>query len=120
MFTGETLSQGDIFYTDWFPRQADYAIFWAELIDMDGDEPQVTIKIFHKNEDATSSMDGTDTGKSIALSVAGRVSVDMGASVATPLRQLVRFKVEVSGGISGDDWVFLRMLTPVWFNKADA
>jgi len=111
-----TLLKDATIYTDWLPREGDYAIFAAQCLARDG--ATVTIEIFHKSSNAESSMDGTDTTKEITLSSVGVATIDMGASTAVALRELVRFKLTATG-TNASDWAIVKILAPSWYNRGN-
>jgi len=112
-----TLLSNAVIYTDWFRREGDYAVFVAEALSITA-STTVTIDVYHKSSNAESAMDGTSTGKSISLTAAGRGSVDMGASSAVALRELVRFKISCDVG-SSNKWAIVSLLPPSWYNRGN-
>ena len=107
-------------YSPWFPRGADNGRFTAELIRLVGSgTAKLVVRLFHKNADADASYDGTevDATKTIQITAEGtRTTTEW-----TGLRELVRYKIEVTETASGGDvWILFRMLDPVWFDTVKA
>lgn len=99
MIIGQTVFAGT-YYSPWFPRRGDAAVFAGEVIAATG---SMMLNVEHKNsEDADSA--AAVLGSAIISSGVGTVSV-------TGMKELVRFKYFV--GTSGN-WVHFRVLPPAW------
>jgi len=109
---GQTLFVGAEIYSAWMPREADYCVFWGELIDKSG-SPTLTVTIYHKNIEDDGDGDAIGTPNNFTLSGTDTIkSLDATAG----LKEMVRFKFAVTG--TSGDWIHYRMLTPVWYDAA--
>jgi hypothetical protein len=112
---GDFLISGDAGYTEWFHRGGSYAYFLAQIILIS--TADVTIDIYHKNAEES----GPGTFKE-SFSAGAYTTVGIKEKLSSGLRELVRLKftVTVTGGGQGPAWTRIRMLPPVFFDKAPA
>lgn len=107
------------YYTPWFPKGADNAHFTLEIIRQNfgtGGTPGFKVEMLTKNREDVGSK-GTSLG-STWTQLTGTNFYDF---AATNLRQLVRFKITVTGGTTpptGQEGVMYRILPPTWYDKA--
>ncbi|HHH28829.1 MAG TPA: hypothetical protein ENK57_10865 [Polyangiaceae bacterium] len=105
------------YYTPWFPKGADNAVFTYEIIRQNfGASGSIQVEVFTKNrEDIGSS--GTSKG-TISTNFSGTTFYEHDV---TDLRELVRFKITLTTGSSkptGQEGVVYRILPPTWYDKA--
>jgi hypothetical protein len=108
------------YYTPWFTKSADNAHFTFEIIRQNfgtgGGTPGFKVEVLTKNREDVGSK-GTSLG-STWTQLTGTSFYDF---EATNLRQLVRFKITVTGGTtppSGQEGIMYRLLPPTWYDKA--
>lgn len=105
-----------VYYTPWFPKGADNAIFIYEIIHKSlagsGSAGSFTVTGYTKNlEDAGSE------GTSFSFSSLGS---DFYSANPTNLKQLVRLKITLTpnGTVTEPNGVCYRFLPPTWYDKA--
>ena len=116
-----TLAPGSAqeYFTPWFPKGADNAVFTYEIIRQNfgtGGTPGFTVAVYTKNLEDVGSQGTAVSGSWTQLSPA-----DFYEFKATNLRQLVRFKITLTGstlGLTGQEGVVYRILPPTWYDKA--
>lgn len=105
------------YYTPWFPKGADNAVFTYEIIRQNfGSGGQIKIDVFTKNREDIGS-NGTSKG-TIGTNFSGTTFYEQ---AFTDLRELVRFKITLTPGSSkptGQEGVVYRILPPTWYDKA--
>jgi len=101
------------FFTSWFPRGADNAVFTLEVIHSNLTGTLVVTAYTKDSEDPGSSPTSAGTFSQLG-------GTDLWTLSATSLQQLVRFKVTVPAGNEGGiaESVVLRFLPPTWFATA--
>ena len=101
------------YYTPWFPRGADNALFAYELFydDLSGDP--FSVEIEHKDAEDAGSAPGSPSGSFAQLG-----STDIYQADATGLKELVRFAVTVPQYGSAGESVSFRFLSPTWYSTA--
>lgn len=106
MIIGQTVfGNGSFYFSPWFPRQGDGAVFAAECI-ASGASGSIMFTVQTKNK-AQADASLTTVGSSTFLT-AGQVGTYSG----TGLLELVRFAYSV--GVVGSGWVHFRVLPPAW------
>lgn len=113
MILADTLFKGIAIYSDWMPRQADNAIFHAELVTVLS-TGNLSIDVYHKDEDETG--DGTSAGSFATMYAAGDAS-----KAINGLKQLVRYKVSVDAEVPVGaplQGVLYRIKEPTWSDTA--
>ena len=129
---GRKYFNGEVVYSDWFPRGGDDAIFRAERIAFNngaGGDATVEIEFYTKNSEETT--DGTailDSGESsVKLTLNSTDTIDIkevlirssAASVQPQgFLELVRLKITV--GSADGDWMLVRIFPPIFFDRAEA
>ena len=105
------------YYTPWFPKGADNAVFTYEIIRQNfGSGGSIQVDVFTKNREDIGS-NGTSKG-TISTNFAGTTFYE---HTVTDLRELVRFKITLTPGSSkptGQEGVVYRILPPTWYDKA--
>jgi hypothetical protein len=98
-------------FTDWMPRAGDRAVFTAELVT--AIDARLTVEVFHKNREDTGP--GTSAGTVVsATATTGLHAAEIGS-----LKELVRYKITVSGTSSTALGAILyRMHPPTWLDVA--
>jgi len=117
---------GETFYGDWFPRQADSAIFRAESVDSAGTNIKVIITFYTKNSDDTGEGSEIKTDGSTADEIELNSSAGVNQVVIESnddqtiggLFELVRYKFVVTADTDG--WLLGRVFPPVFFDTAAA
>lgn len=131
---GRTFLTGETFYSDWFPRGGDDAIFRAQLTAQSG-TPSSAITIYTKNREEDTYTNGlvvqdstpapydfgfksTDTpspspGQTRQVIVQSVTGGSTGTSRG--LLELVRFKITVTG--DPDEYQAVRIFPPVWMDR---
>jgi hypothetical protein len=115
---------GDIYFSPWFPRGGNSAVFACEMIacaDTTNDIDTFTVQVQTKNAE-DSDMDAVDllvSPQSIGLGTdEGVTSFSAGAKLSDTgnqgMKALVRFKYMVKAKADGRAWVHFRMLNPAW------
>jgi hypothetical protein len=100
----------NIYYSPWFPRGADNAVFVAEILkDTFGGSP-LEIIVYTKNAEDEGS-GATEVATLLSLT-GGFVQSDV-----TGLKELVRFGMRFKAGAVGQGAEF-RILPPTWYDKA--
>ncbi len=111
MAMGSTTARS--YYTPWFQRGADNAVFTYEIIQALASGGSFAVVVLHKNRE--------DQGAEGAA-VSGATFSQIGTSgffeaKAVGLKELVRFKITVTpAGVS--DGVVYRFLSATWYSKA--
>jgi hypothetical protein len=98
------------YYTPWFPKQADNAIFTYERMFFTGTAFSVTV--YTKNREDIGSNSVTSYSSWTQMS-----GINFWQGQCTNLLELVRFKITLNGSAAGDG-VAYRFLPPIWYNKA--
>jgi hypothetical protein len=112
---GQTLvangdEQPQYYYTPWFPRIADNAVFTYERIHSSLTTPEV-VTVYHKDaEDAGSE------GALVSTTWTQLGSTSLYEAKCSDLREMVRFKVELAS--SAVEVLHFRFLPPTWYTKA--
>ena len=102
------------YFTPWFPASADNGIFTYEKIH---GNMSLTVTVYHKDMEDPGSAPGSP-----ATSTFTQIgSTTFYEAKCEGLKELVRFKLQVSsgGGESGAYFVY-RFLPPVWYSTAKA
>lgn len=116
MIIGELLMQsGDpVYYSQWFPRQGDQAIFTVELLAVASEAMGFVMTVETKNSDETDG-DAVEAGNSGVLSGLGVSST----SVLGGLKEWVRYMYTFSDVFGGtNEWLQFIMLDPIWMRDA--
>lgn len=106
------LAQYGAIYTPWFPRQADNAKFFFELVDASS-TGSLQVDVFHKSED-----DAGDPSTAFAT-LSATTAKQVHSLTASGLKELVRFKI-TQGGTGDAQWILFRFLGSVDYNTASA
>lgn len=101
------------YYTPWFPRGAENAVFTYEVIQALAGAGTFAVTALHKNRE--------DQGAEGASLVASGGFSQIGTSgffhgIATGIKELVRFKIVVTPAGASDGVVY-RFLAPTWYPK---
>jgi len=108
MIIGQTIFAGT-FYSQWFPRQGNAAVFSGEMIAHSG-SGTLTIVVETKNLSDT-DVSGTLVGGTVQwTSLDDTTKATSGA--ATGAKELVRFKYVFAASANG--WTHFRVLAPAW------
>lgn len=103
------------FYTPWFPKQGDNAVFAFELISSyyGASGGSFACTAYTKNREDLGS-DGT------ATIISSTITTGFYQGVCTDLKELVRFKITVTPGssITGAVGATYRFLPPTWYDTA--
>lgn len=107
-----------VYYTPWFPKGADNAIFLLEIIhkSLTGSPASTfVVEVFTKNLEDSGSQ-----GSATAPFTFTSLGSDFLKVKATDLKQLVRFKITLTlgTGVTVPDGVCYRFLPPTWYDKA--
>jgi len=92
------------YYSPWFPRQGDAAVFAAEVI-ANGVSGSLMFQIESKNREQTDAA-GSVVGSSVLF------SSGIGTFSGSGLLELVRFGYRINP--AGTGWVHFRVLPPAW------
>lgn len=99
------------YYSPWFPRAADNAVFTLEkLQDSFGSTP-MTVTVYTKNREDEGSAPGSPAGTFTLL------TGNFYEVACVGLKELVRFKISFRASSAGQGVVF-RFLGPTWYDKA--
>jgi hypothetical protein len=105
------------YYTPWFPKGADNAVFTYEIIRQNfGAGGSFQVEVFTKNREDIGS-NGTSKG-AISTNFSGTTFYEHDVA---DLKELVRFKIKLIPGSSeptGQAGVVYRILPPTWYDKA--
>mgnify|MGYP001262210476 CR=1 FL=1 len=108
------------YFTPWFPRGADNALFTYEIIrkNLGTGSPTgaFTVAVYTKNREDVGSQ-----GTAVSGGWGQYTGTDFYEFRAENLRELVRFKVTLQGGgtpPTGQEGVVYRFLPPTWYDKA--
>lgn len=101
------------YYTPWFPRGAENAVFTYELIQALPVGGTFAVTALHKNREDQGA-EGTTLVASGSFSQIGSSGLYHG--VGTGIKELVRFKLVVTPAGTGDGLVY-RFLPPTWYPK---
>ena len=124
-FPGRTLQAGEGVFSDWFPRGGDNAVFRAQLVAAElssGPVGDVDIRVFTKNSEDQGNGDeisaaaitmGNTAGSSVGDIAEQLVISTHGSSASTGIMEMLRYKVEVTGG-----WMRVNVFPPVFFDSA--
>jgi len=102
------------YYTPWFPKAADNAIFTLEKVldtiptGADG----FTVTVFTKNREDEGSAPGTAVGTLNTALAGGFYEAN-----CTGLKELVRFKITFKATAVGQGTIY-RLLPPTWYDTA--
>lgn len=101
------------YYSPWFPRGTDNALFAYELIhdDLSGDPFQVAIE--HKDSEDPGSAPGSPSGSFGQLG-----ATDIYQANVTGLKEMIRFVVTVPEFGNAGESVCFRFLSPTWYATA--
>ena len=99
-----------IYYTPWFPRKTDNALFTYELVFEDSSD-LIVVEIYHKDEEDPGSAPASPAGSFAQLGSTGIFQ----ASVSG-LKEMIRFAVTVRDAPS--QTVAWRFLPPTWLATA--
>lgn len=99
----------NVYYTPWFPRGADNAVFALELIK--NTLASFAVNVRTKNREDEGSAPGSSAGTFTQLS-GNFLQVN-----CTGLKELVRFEITTRGGAAGDGVIY-RFLPPTWYDTA--
>ena len=106
-------SQSDphsVYYGPWAPRGGDAGNFLIEVMHISSSNCEVTAKVEHKNsEQADTSAAVVATFSPDPITAIGTYKVQ-----ATGLKELVRYKYELVGVNSVEEWAHLRANPPIW------
>ena len=108
MIIGQTVF-GGTFYSPWFPRQGDSAVFTAESINSFG---TLTFKMQTKNREQADSAASYVSGASSSIYGTINTGSFIGTAMGTALLELVRFEYTIASATS--NWVHFRVLPPAW------
>jgi hypothetical protein len=100
-----------VYYTPWFPRRADNALFAYELLYEDAAD-MIAVTIYHKDAEDAGSAPGSPSGGFAQLGSTGVFQ----ASVSG-LKEMIRFQVTVRDVTGGKTFAF-RFLPPTWLATA--
>ena len=128
MHIGQVLmaaENGGPYYSPWFSRGGNAATFVCDLIATFGGATGLTITIETKNseQDDKAAGDGTNpTWGPWSVITIGNTNVFQAGSLLSDLvnqgfLELVRFKIEIEGGIGAGAGVHYRMLNPSWLGN---
>ena len=107
------------YFTPWFPKGADNAVFTYEIIRQNfgtAGTPVFKVEVYTKNREDVGSQGTTVSGSWTQLSPSLFYEIK-----TTNLRQLVRFKITVTGGTTpptGQEGIMYRILPPTWHDRA--
>ena len=113
---------GNVYYSPWFPRGGNKAVFSCELIasaDTTNDIDAFNIEVETKNaEDSDKDAVTLGSANSITLGTDENItSFESGAGLSSAsqgFKELARFKYTVTAKANGLAWVHFRMLHPSW------
>jgi len=104
---GEVIFEGyTTFYSPWFPRGGDDAVFILETFDISG--LTLTWTFWTKNAEDTDAS-ATQVGSAETITAAGLKET----SLLSGFKELVRYKFS-TGATPSMDWVHFRVLNPSW------
>jgi hypothetical protein len=110
MIIGQTLmGSSSNYFSPWFPRQGDAAVFSAQIIAISGTST-LTVVVETKNTtetDASASQPANGTFSGTSASV-----ITSGSTAVSGLDELVRFKYTVNNAASA--FCHFRVLPPAW------
>jgi len=111
MIIGQTLIMvAGTYYSPWFPRQGDSAVFSAQAIALTASfAGSLNVYIETKNAIQVDGSAGTATNGTFYLSAVGVA----GTALVSGLSELVRFKYVPTGTTAGQ-FVHFRILPPAW------
>lgn len=115
---GQRLQDGENIYSSWFSRQADYAVFRAQLIDYEASGADVAIDITFLHKNIEDDGDGEELDPLTYKLTIGDADANgdvKSLDVTEGFKELVRLKFACTNG-----WVRFRMLQPSWYNTANA
>ena len=102
---GVIVKAGGNEYTTAMPRQASSAVFAVNVIEVNG-SGSMTIQVEHKNS--------ADTTWSTASTNAGITATGMQIEQVTDLKEQVRLKFALTGGVGNDVRMRVQPLQPSW------
>lgn len=109
MIIGQTVFSGT-YFSPWFPRQGDAALFSGEVVAAGG--ATLTLGIQTKNREDPDQNTITTASTGTIASTTGLGAGVVGTVTGTGLKELVRFAY-VSVGTT-TQWVHFRVLPPAW------
>ncbi|MEZ5988364.1 MAG: hypothetical protein R3F30_04445 [Planctomycetota bacterium] len=129
MYLGQLIMSGQTARTGWIPSGGASARFTYEYISAGGTlipsqtpSGEITITVYTKNTEDQG--DGTAVGGAATMSSAGFTVKEI--TGGSGLKELVCFEIDYPTETTTYDseswntarWVYFRILTPVWYNKA--
>lgn len=112
MIIGQTLLKGVTCYTPWSPRRGDSATVAVEIIGRSGGGLDPTVETKNVEEVDSSAVGAT----AVSAFPASITSTGVTTAEYEAFKELVRLKLEVSGG-NDYDWVHVRVLDPSWLTN---
>lgn len=100
------------YYTPWFPRMADYALFAYEVVFSDMTNP-LEVEMLTKNVE-----DSGSGGSALSDTFNQMGGTNIWQADVTDMCELVRFVVFVQGYGSAGESVSFRFLPPTWYARA--
>ena len=121
MLIGQTIflpsnTSTHLYYSPWFPGQADNGIFTYQRVHSTLTNNEV-VTVVHKNAEE----DGINGTALATLSAQlGATNLYEGSNGSTAVKELVRYVVELNGeGASPGELLHIRFLAPTWFATAE-
>ena len=106
MIIGQTIfKSATSYYSPWFPRQGDAATFAAQSVAISATG---TLKVVIE----TKNLEDVDTA-AVALGTITLSTTTPGTVRVSGLKELVRFRYDMTGSAS-TDWSHFRVLPPAW------
>jgi hypothetical protein len=122
---GRVFFKDDELFTDWFPREGDGIIMRAEAIDGNTTGLSLVMEPYTKNAKETGKGGLVDASGSWDLTVVGstanrgKIQENIKLSTGTlGMKELVRFRIYLTGGSSASDWISVRLFPPVFFEAS--
>jgi len=109
MIIGQTVF-GGTYFSPWFPRRGDAALFAGEVIAAGG--ATLTLGLQTKNSEDADQNNITTASTGTIASVTGIGAGVVGTVTGSSLKELVRFAYVAAG--SSTQWVHFRVLPPAW------
>jgi len=105
-------------YGPWMPRGGDYVTITADVVAANMPATGITVELWQKNSETVG--DGAIIGTGLLITgAAGQYPTSFGPTSApnAGIEELVRYVFNVPSQTALGQWVLLRMLTPVWWDK---